>query len=424
MSIRVLLVFGILYQMQAKAQTYFPSLTGSAWDTVATADLGWCEDKIDSLYGFLDSNQTKGFILLQNGHIALEKYFGTYTKDSIGIWNSAGKSLRAVLIGLAQEQGLLSINDKVSDYIGNGWTGLSQSAEDSIKIWHQLTMTSGLDENNFFCTSPSCLNYVAPAGDRWAYHNGPYALTKDVLEAATGVGHNIYCNAFESHIGMNGYWLNFLGNSFYYSTCRDMARFGLLVSNKGIWDTDTVIRDTAYMNQMLNSSQSLNPSYGYLWWLNGKSSYVSTPPTTNVTGAISLDAPSDIFVAAGSQGQFISVCPSLGLIMIRQGLSNNSNYTEFTMHNEIWRYILDLSCVTSLTELNGENRITLYPNPANSHLYISRLSGESYKVYTLSGKLIREGAMDGNRILVSDLNNGTYFIQLKGQTFKFIKLGK
>ena len=49
-----------------------------------------------------------------------------------------------------------------------------------------------------------------------------------------------------------------------------MARFGLLILNKGNWDGNQIMTDTNYFNQMLNSSQSLNESYGYLWWLNGK----------------------------------------------------------------------------------------------------------------------------------------------------------
>jgi hypothetical protein len=53
-----------------------------------------------------------------------------------------------------------------------------------------------------------------------------------------------------------------------------MARFGLLMLNKGNWNGNVILSDTNYYNQMVNSSQTLNPSYGYLWWLNGKASYM------------------------------------------------------------------------------------------------------------------------------------------------------
>lgn len=62
---------------------YFPPLTGSAWDTISPTTLNWCQDKIDSLYTYLDTNNTKAFILLKDGKIVLEKYFGTQTQNSV-----------------------------------------------------------------------------------------------------------------------------------------------------------------------------------------------------------------------------------------------------------------------------------------------------------------------------------------------------
>jgi len=336
----------LLFCLSLKAQDtiYFPPTSGDQWDTLNITTLDWCPAKVDSLYNFLDSIDSKSFIVLKNGKIVLEKYFGTYTIDSTFSWYSAAKSLRAVLLGKAQEENYLNISDKTSDYLGTGWTSLTTSQEDSITIWNQLTMSSGLDETNFLCVNPSCLNYVSTAGTRWAYHNGPYSLTRNVLEAATGVNHNIYSNTLENLIGMNGTWLSFLGNSSYNSNARDMARFGLLVSNKGVWDNEPLLSDTSYLNQMLSPSQSLNPSYGYLWWLNGQDSYINTSSTNTIMGSIAPDAPMDVYAAAGSFGQFISISPANNLIMIRQGLSDNSDFTEFEMHNEIWKRILNLNC--------------------------------------------------------------------------------
>ena len=57
------------------SQTYFPPNNSSIWDTVSYLDLNWCQNNIDSLYIFLDNNNTKSFILLKDGKIVLEKYF-------------------------------------------------------------------------------------------------------------------------------------------------------------------------------------------------------------------------------------------------------------------------------------------------------------------------------------------------------------
>src|SRR6478736_2731994 len=88
----------IFVSIQAKSQSlYFPPLTNNTWDTIAPASLGWCQPAIDSLYSYLEQTNTKAFMILKDGKIVLEKYFGNYTVDSIHYWASAGKSLIGML---------------------------------------------------------------------------------------------------------------------------------------------------------------------------------------------------------------------------------------------------------------------------------------------------------------------------------------
>ncbi len=344
------------------AQTpYFPPATGT-WETIPPSELNWCQEPIDELYDFLETEQTKSFIVLKDGKIVLEHYFGTYTQDSLWVWFSAGKSLRAMLVGIAQEDGLLSIDDKTSDYLGTGWTSMPQQQEDSITIWHHLTMTTGLDETDFSCTDPTCLTYAAPAGTRWFYHNAPYSLLKNVLENASGQTINQYTNSsIKNPIGMqSGFWLTLGYNSFYFSKARDMARFGILVQNNGTWNSQSILGDMNYMTDMLNTSQAMNPSYGYLWWLNGKSSFIPPGVATSFPGPLAPDAPSDVVTAAGSQGQYISYSPSSKLMVIRQGNSNNPNLAATTLINDIWERVGQLDCTTGISEIQTEtNKVVL-----------------------------------------------------------------
>jgi len=106
-----------------KAQTlYFPPLSSTAnWDTISPSSLGWCLNEIDTLYDYLQQQDTKGFIVLKDGKIVLEKYFGTFTKDSLWYWASAGKTITSFLVGKAQEENYLSITDTSSTYLGAGW---------------------------------------------------------------------------------------------------------------------------------------------------------------------------------------------------------------------------------------------------------------------------------------------------------------
>ena len=54
------------------------------------------------------------------------------------------------------------------------------------------------------------------------------------------------------------------------STCRDMARFGVLMLNHGKWGDKQVVSPAWVKDATGHSSQELNAAYGYLWWLNRK----------------------------------------------------------------------------------------------------------------------------------------------------------
>ncbi|MBK7298861.1 MAG: hypothetical protein IPI91_20525 [Flavobacteriales bacterium] len=54
-------------------------------ETVDPSALGWCADQIPPLLQYLDSNNTKAFIVLKDGRIAIEHYFDTFPKTVFGI---------------------------------------------------------------------------------------------------------------------------------------------------------------------------------------------------------------------------------------------------------------------------------------------------------------------------------------------------
>jgi len=320
---KIFILFLLFIALQSRAQLYFPPLTGNTWDTLSPSSIGWCQPSIDSLYSYLESTNTKGFIVLKDGKIVLEKYFGTFTADSIHYWASAGKSLISVLTGIAQEKGLVNINHTVSSYLGPGWTSEPLAKESMISLRNLLTMTSGMDDKpatpcDNESTSASCLQYLTDTGQRWAYHTGAYQQLASVLSAASGTGINAFTNAnVNTHIGMTGAWVN----GVYYSKTRSMARFGLLALNKGVWANDTLIHDASYWNAMVNTSQSYNNAYGYLWWLNGKSSFMAPGLQFVFNGSLVPNAAPDMFAALGKNDQKIYVVPSRNMVVIRTGES-------------------------------------------------------------------------------------------------------
>ncbi|MBK8606468.1 MAG: serine hydrolase [Chitinophagaceae bacterium] len=319
---------------------YFPPTSGTEWQTTTSSSLGWNEALIPDLYSYLQSKGTKGFIVLKNGKIVIEKYFGTFTADSNWYWASAGKTATAFLVGIAQQEGIININNKTSQYLGTGWTSLPLAKENLITVRHQLTMTSGLDDGvpDVDCTLPSCMIYKADAGTRWAYHNAPYTILDKVVETASGQSYNAYIQSkIKEKIGMNGLWIPSVYNNVYYSTPRSMARFGLLMLNKGKWNTTSVLNDSNYFNAQVNSSQTLNNSYGYLTWLNGKSSHMLPGTQFIFNGKLILNAPEDMYSALGKNDQKMYVVPSQKLVVIRMGNdAGNVQLAVSSFDSELW----------------------------------------------------------------------------------------
>jgi CubicO group peptidase (beta-lactamase class C family) len=331
---------------------YFPPIAENSWESISAESLNWNTDNIPDLLDYLEANNTRAFIVLKNGRIVIEEYWGNnilgtapFDKDTNWYWASAGKTITATLTGIAQEEGFLNINDKTSDYLGQGWTSLSPQKEDLITIKNQLNMTTGLDYqvSDLNCTLPSCLNYKADAGSQWFYHNAPYTLISEVISQATQMDYNEYTDEkLENKIGMNGQWIPNNFNNVYWSTPRDMARFGLLMLNKGLWNETPVLADENYYNDMVNSSQNLNPSYGYLWWLNGKDSLIF--PGIDIPFNLSLanNAPNDLVAGMGKNGQFVELIPEENIVVIRMGEAPNEALVPIEFHNEMWARISEI----------------------------------------------------------------------------------
>ena len=308
---------------------YFPNNTDNNWETKSIASLGWNQSAVPPLKDFLAEKHSKSFMILVNGRIVMEEYFNGHSATETWPWNSTGKTLVSTTTGIAQQEGLLNINNKVSQYLGNGWTSETLEKENLITPRHLLTMTSGLnDESNWVIKSN--LTYLADAGTRWSYSNVFQKLI-DVVAASSNQTFENYFNAkLKNKIGMDRFW-NF-GTIFtiYHSNTRSMARFGLLFLNKGKWKNEQIINET-YLNEAISTSQNINPSYGYLWWLNGKSKYMVPGSQTVYPTALVPNAPADMYAAMGAEDQRIYVIPSKNMVVIRMGDASDPQNPNFAL---------------------------------------------------------------------------------------------
>lgn len=410
-----------LFSLQARTQSlYFPPTTGTTWDTVSLSSLGWCQAPMDTLLDFLGQRNTKAFMLLQDGKIVVEKYYGTFTRDSLWYWASAAKTLTSFATGLAKQNNLLQLSDNTSQYLGPGWTSAPANKEGLITVWHQLTMTSGLDDGvpDNHCTIDTCLQYLADAGTRWAYHNAPYTLLDSVLESATGQTLNAWINQqIKIPTGMTGLFIPSGFNNVFISNARSMARFGLLILNKGKWGNTPIMTDTAYFNAMVNTSQPLNPSYGYLWWLNGKSGFKVPGLQTLFPGSWSPAAPPDMIAAMGKNGQMLNIVPGRNLIWLRMGDVPTAGDVPFLLNDTIWQKLNPVFCTpASAGSMQTTAELRMHPNPAQDRLWVEGLAHPRGTLRLMDGTgrvwLSRSLPLGTTPLSLPELAPGLYFVQI------------
>ncbi len=314
---------------------YFPSDT--VWETKTSSSLGWNQNAIQHLKDYLLEKNTKSFMILVNGKIVMEEYFNNHMPSTTWPWNSAGKTLVATTVGIAQQEGLLNINNKASEYLGESWTSAPVEKEKLITSRSLLTMTSGLNDESELVRKQS-LTYLADEGTRWSYHN-VFQKLMDVVAAATKQDFETYFNSkLKNKIGMSGYWNNGVIFKIYHSDTRSMAKFGLLALNKGKWKGETIINE-AFFKESISTSQNINPSYGYLWWLNGKPKYMVPGSQTVYQDILVPSAPVDMYAAMGAEDQRIYVIPSKNMVIVRMGDASdpaNPNFAVSGFDNELW----------------------------------------------------------------------------------------
>lgn len=317
---------------------YFPPIGSDTWETKTPASLNWNENNIQDLLDYLALKNTKSFIILHNGKIVIEHYFDGHTSSTPWYWASAGKTLTTAITGIAQQEGFININKKVSDYIGTGWTSAPLAKENLISCKHLLTMTSGLDDSNDGI-NPADLQYLADAGTRWAYHTVFFKL-QDIIASTTNTTWDNYFNTkLKNKIGMSGLWLPTGSENVYWSNTRSMARFGLLSLNNGNWEGEQIISET-FMNESITTSQNINLSYGYLWWLNGKSSFHLPQSQLEFQGELIPNGPNDMYCGLGKDDQKLYVVPSKKLVIVRFGnAADNIDLAVTSFDNELWQKI-------------------------------------------------------------------------------------
>ncbi|MGI9473333.1 MAG: serine hydrolase domain-containing protein, partial [Rubripirellula sp.] len=299
--------------------------TAGDWETVEPDAVHWDKAKLAAALQWAGEVGSSGVVVLLDGKILAESHWtqagdgdldGKRPDYSILGTNDSGhsiedvasvqKSITSILVGIAQQKGLLSIDDAVSKHLGQGWSKAEVSQESQITIRHLLSMTSGLSDR---------LEFTARPGTKWRYNTPAYSRARDCVVAAAKMELNDVTREWlTGPLGMkDSKWtprpafLRSINGYGFASTARDLARFGLMMQAGGRWNGKEIVSDKEYLKQVSSSSQKLNLAYGFLWWLN--------------RGKRVTSAPGDTYSANGAKTRRLYVMPSYGLVVTRIGAS-------------------------------------------------------------------------------------------------------
>jgi CubicO group peptidase (beta-lactamase class C family) len=308
-------------------QLYFPPVGGTDWETTTPAEAAWDTVYLNEAIRYAKENGSYNLLIVHKGKMMVEKYWRHDT--TLHVVHSIAKSMMSYVIGNLEAQGTISLDDKVSDYLPQGWSA-SPETESQVTIKHLLTMTSGLKDG---------LLYAGRPGQTWRYSDDAYKILYDLVEVATGSSYReLFNSVLFSKIGLTNFaW----SGKELLCGARDLARFGLMTLNHGVWDGQDIMNNEEYFNKMLSTSQSIQYAYGYLWWLNGKESHFDGNTRVTTEGSLVPTMPDAAWIAKGQHDQRVYILPNLDLIVVRQGGSTGlPEIGEGSFDVEFWKRLM------------------------------------------------------------------------------------
>jgi CubicO group peptidase (beta-lactamase class C family) len=237
-------------EISTAAQTPTPSTVWPAagWDYSTPEEQGLDSAVLEQLGQGIraDVPAARSLLVVRNGSLVYEEYFKD-DESYAGPVYSVTKSIISALIGIALEEGLIGdFDDVMLDYLGQFDTEEVDPSLKAITIEHLLTMTAGFEFEPMGAFSvPASLReeLVSEPGEMAAYNSTSTHLLSAVVSEAAGMSAlNMANDRIFSRLGIprpiwsgdgfgvsiGGYGLNL--------TPRDMAKFGYLYLNEGLWD--------------------------------------------------------------------------------------------------------------------------------------------------------------------------------------------
>ncbi len=281
---------------------------------------------------------TLRLLVVHKGQIIHERYADCVDRRTRTRTWSTAKSIAATLIGILVDDNRMALDEP----LGIDWLPAFENPENdprnAITLRQVMNMSSGLypvDSNGMEYATGSGLAYWAGAssivgarrrglfrepGTFWDYENydtllAVYAMKRALGDAGTNA--NAYAEfprtALFGRIGMHNTlpstdrFGDFIFSSQVYTNARDLARFGLLYLQNGMWDGERLISEDwiDFVRTPAPATAHRGNFYGGQFWL--------VPDDRE-------DVPKTAYAMSGNRGQYVVIVPSHDLVIVRRGL--------------------------------------------------------------------------------------------------------
>ena len=253
---------------------------------------------------------------------------------------SVTKSITSTLVGMAQADGDLDIDQPAKRYIEE-WRGTKSRDGDDPRhpqqrqrplLGRRQRLRQPAPGRGPHRSTPIDLKQQYPPGRVWAYNNAAIQTLDRVISTATGEPTREYAaERLFGPIGMThtqmtpdpaGNTNAFFGTQ---TTCEDLARFGYLFLRQGRWGDEQVVPRSWVKAAVGQPSQPHSAAYGLLWWLNRRGPIIG-PLATDApgqpeppVGQTMPGMPANAYTAQGLGGQMVLVDPRSETVVVRIG---------------------------------------------------------------------------------------------------------
>lgn len=301
---------------------YWPT---EEWKVSTPEEQGMDSETLVNMFEHIEQEKNgnlHGLVVVRNGYIVAEHYpSALYDQETNHNVYSVTKSLLSGVVGIAIDEGIINLDDRVLDYFPDLELKNNSKEKEDITIEQFLTMTSGIEWDEWENASSVFTNWnmsdnqlkyyldqpiVPDQVGKFNYDTGSAHVVGTIIENEVGMNLQDYAaDKIFNKIGMKSLeWDeanegSTMGGTNSEMTPRDMARFGYLYLHNGNWDGEQIIpKKWVDASLTKHNETGLDNYYGYYFWLWAEDDI-------------------EYYLAMGYDNQFIVIVPDYDLIAVQ-----------------------------------------------------------------------------------------------------------